>query len=284
MTSIIVTVLAHNEERRIGACLMSLLREPGDFPIHVVVNGSRDRTAEIARGVGPRIIVHAYQTGGKSRSWNRFVFDDLAAFADVHIFADGDTEIVPGSIAALKQALTDDANSHANAAAGQPCNGRNMTYYRTEQLKTHGLFGDLYALRGSFLASMKCAKISLPDDLIGDDSLIGALAKTNLENEDHWQDARLIVCPMAGFTCEPARYTQPRSWVMQYRRLINYSVRYFQNQIVSSIMRSTGPKGLPRDLAELYPQWLPKLQARRTLRHWWFDRCALQRMRRAIPS
>ena len=46
---IILIVLAHNEERRIGLCLASLPLGGPAVAIHVVVNGSSDRTAEIAR-------------------------------------------------------------------------------------------------------------------------------------------------------------------------------------------------------------------------------------------
>ena len=276
MTLIIVTILAHNEERRIGTCLTSLLAEPGDFPIHVVVNGSTDRTAEIAASYGSRVMVRVYEQGGKSRSWNRFVLDDMSDFADVHVFVDGDAEVVTGSIAALAEAFTN--KPEANAVAGQPRNGRNVARYQAEQMHTHGLFGDLYALRGTFLAQMKRANIRLPDDLIGDDGLIGALAKTNLANEDHWSNDRLIVCPHAGFLCEPVNLFHPRTWEMHYKRMVNYSVRHFQNQIVSAIMRGPGPEALPKRLSEQYHEWLPRFNARSGWHNCWFDSRALSRM------
>ena len=42
---IVIAVLAHNEERRIGACLASLPLGDPAVAVHVVVNGSTDRTA-----------------------------------------------------------------------------------------------------------------------------------------------------------------------------------------------------------------------------------------------
>ena len=277
MTSFIVTVLAHNEERRIGACLNSLLAETGDFPIHVVVNGSSDSTAEIAGSFGARVIIHNYAQGGKARSWNRYVLDELQAYSGAHIFADGDAEIVPGSLAALVKALAD--NPAANASAGQPRNGRNVEYYQTDQRRTHGMFGDLYALRGTFLARIKAAHIRLPEDLIGDDGLIGALAKTDLTNEDNWSDDRLIVCPNAGFLCEPVNLFSPHTWVMQYKRMINYSVRYYQNQIITAIMRGPGPVGLPTLLSDYYQDWLGRFVPRSGLKNIWVDRQALAHMK-----
>jgi glycosyltransferase involved in cell wall biosynthesis len=277
---VVVGVLAHNEERRIGACVRSLPLDDPRFDIHVVVNGSRDRTAEIARTVGGgRVTVHDWPERGKSRSWNRFVSDSNVGPAHAWIFVDGDAEVRQGSMPALVRALED--TPQANAAAGMPCNGRLVEAYRREMIRTHGMFGDLYALRGEFVERMRASGVRLPDDLIGEDSLVGALAKTDLANLGSWQDARIVPCPDAGFLCEPVRLFSPAGLRLQHRRMINYSVRHFQNRIVTSIMRSTGPAGLPAQLSDVYAEWIDGFTPRRDVKWWWFDRLALQRMRAA---
>ncbi len=268
-----IVVLAHNEERRIATCLASLpLGEPG-IETHVVVNGSTDRTAEIARGFAG-VEVHDYQLGGKSRSWNSFVLDE-ASPAGALIFVDGDAQITPGSVPALLATLSD--HPEANAAAGLPRNGRGAERYRAAMIRDHGLFGDLYALRGSFVERMRETGIRLPEDLIGDDSLIGALAKTDLANEDDWRDERVMPCERAGFVCEPTRLSLG-SIRGQYARMINYSVRHHQNRIITDIMRGPGPGALPRTLASRYREWLPRFAPRRHPVWWWIDRQALRRM------
>src|SRR5438067_6657911 len=111
-----IAVLAHNEERRIGACLASLAEAPAEAAVHVVVNGSTDRTAALARAAAQgrrRWFVHVYPEGGKARSWNRFLFRELAAFSPVHVFVDGDAEVAPGSVEALVAALAGDPNANA---------------------------------------------------------------------------------------------------------------------------------------------------------------------------
>jgi glycosyltransferase involved in cell wall biosynthesis len=273
---IVIAVLAHNEERRIGACLASLPGAEADLAIHVVVNGSSDHTAAIARAAAEgraNLFVHDYAEPGKARSWNRFLFEDLAAFSPVHVFVDGDAQVAPGSIEALAAAL--DAHPQANAASALPLNGRNAAAYRAALVAGHGLFGDLYALRGDFLARMRAGAIRLPLDLVGDDSLVGALAKTDLEAEACWDDSRVVPCAAAGFYCE-AGSLRPASLRRQYKRLVSYSVRHFQNRIVSEIMRTDGPAGLPERLADFYPEWLPRFAPRPE--RWWFDRAALARM------
>ena len=280
--SALVAILAHNEEARIGACIASLLAEPNDFPIHVVVNGSHDRTAQIARSFGPRVTVHDFAAGGKSRSWNQFVFDVLDGFAEIHIFVDGDAEIAPGSIATLQAELM--ANPDANAASGMPLNGRRAAFYQSKMREENGLFGDLYAIRGEFLAQMKAANIRLPVDLVGDDGLLGSLAKTNLMSEMNWQNNRVVVCPAAGFYCEPASFASVATWKMQYTRQINYSLRHFQNQIIKDIMKAQGPNALPIKLATYYPRYLQIFSPRRGLSQYWFDRRALRRMQAAAAN
>ena len=276
---IVIAVLAHNEEALIGDCLNSLPLGKAGVDVHVVVNGSRDGTADRARSFSG-VIVHDYAEGGKSRSWNRFVFDQLDGFAGTHIFVDGDARVEPDSIAALVKALAD--NPTANAAAALPLNGRRAAAYRATTIRDHGLFGDLYAVRGGFLARMKAAGIRLPDDLIGDDGLIASLAKTDLGPEADWRNVRVVTALDAGFYMgAPASLLAPATWPMQIARMTNYSVRHFQNRIVSSIMRDRGPAGLPQRLADLYPEWLPRFTPRRSLRWWWADRRALARMRAA---
>src|SRR3546814_4651344 len=75
--NICAAIFAHNEERRIGSCLKSLPLDRMDIAFHVLVNGSNDRTADRARlAAGGRANVHIHELhpGGKSRTWNRFVF------------------------------------------------------------------------------------------------------------------------------------------------------------------------------------------------------------------
>lgn len=274
-----ITVLAHQEEARITTCMNSLPLGDESIAIHIIVNGSTDRTATIARDFAvhhANVTVHEFVEGGKSRSWNRFIFDTLAAFHPVHVFVDGDAEVAAGSIAALASTLA--SNRRANAASALPLNGRKVEHYRQAMRREHGLFGDLYALRGDFLARMKAMHIRLPDDLVGDDGLLAAMAKTDLENEDNWDDSRVAVCDGAGFLCEPVRLADPQSWQLQYRRMINYSVRHLQNRMISKIMRSIGPKGLPQQMAELYPTELADCAPRASVPEIWFDRLALRRM------
>ncbi|MFC3441044.1 glycosyltransferase family A protein [Sphingobium rhizovicinum] len=276
-----VAIFAHQEERRIGLCLASLPLDRPDTLFHVLVNGTTDATVERAKaaaGARPHVIVHDIAQGGKSRTWNHAVHHLLTGAEDAVVFMDGDAEITPGSFDALVADLA--AHPDANASAGMPMNGRMAQVYRDGLKAEGGLFGDLYALSGRFVAAIRARGLRLPDDLIGDDGLVAAWAHTDLKDDSHWVHDRVRHCDGAGFLAEQVSIARPSTWAMQYKRLINYSVRFFQNRIVSDIMTREGPSGLPARLASLYADWLPRWRPRPGLTGW-FDRKALQRMRDA---
>lgn len=276
--SVAIVVLAHNEQRRIGLCLASLPCDNPEYAIHVVVNGSSDGTAAIVAQAAARhsnLTLYDWAEPGKSRSWNRIVLGTLAAGFETVILVDGDAIVADGSFDALRAALA--AHPEARAASALPLNGRHVAHYRQLMLDTHGIFGDLYALRGTFVDRMRDCGIRLPMDLIGDDGLVGALAKTNLGPLSDWTEHGIYPTVDAGFLCEPLALADWRSWRMQYRRMINYAVRHFQDRIITDILRRDGPAGLPKQLATLYPAYLAQFHPRGGV--WaWFDRCALARM------
>ncbi len=279
----VVAIFAHNEERRIAACLASLPLERQDIAFHLLVNGSSDRTAAIASAVAadrPALTVHVLPAGGKARTWNHFVSAVLPHPAPpTLVFMDGDAELAPGSIDALAQVLADQPG--LNAVAGLPLNGRSHIHYQQLIRDEGGLFGDLYALRGAFVDRIRATGLALPDDLVGDDGLLAAWAATDLGTDAEWDRARLGHSDNAGFHCEPVDLLSPRAWRLQYKRMISYAVRHFQDRIISTIMREQGPSGLPASLASLYAERLPDLSPRPGLVNAWFDRLALQRMARA---
>ncbi len=280
--TVAVAIFAHQEERRIALCLASIPLDRPDTLFHILVNGTTDSTADVARksaGSRANVIVHDLQAGGKSRTWNHMVHGLLTGNEDAVIFMDGDAEITPGSFDSLIADLA--AHPEVNAAAGMPMNGRMAATYRDGLRAEGGLFGDLYALSGRFVKDIRTRGLRLPEDLIGDDGLVASWAHTGLYPDSHWVHERVLMCDGAGFLAEQVSLLHPATWRMQYRRLINYSVRFFQNRIVSDIMTREGPDGLPARLASLYPQWLPRFRPRPGLTAW-FDRKALRRMKAAI--
>ena len=273
-----IIVLAHNEERRIAACLASLPLDDAGVGVTVVVNGSSDRTAAIVRDHAERgVRLVEYEQGGKARSWNRFVLGE-APEADMYVFVDGDAVLAPGSVVALGQCLT--RNPEANAAAALPLNGRSKAFYQRSMRAEQGLFGDCYALSGAFVRSLRDSGVRLPDDLIGDDSLINALANTDIGADRDFRWGAVVQCLGAGFYCEPNPIT-PKGLRRQAGRMENYALRHFQNRILSDIMRNAGARMIPTRLASVYSLYLDRLRPRLNPMWFGFDRRALARIRAA---
>lgn len=276
-----IVLFARNEAARIGGAIDSLPPADAGTTIHVLVNGSTDGTARIAaertRGRGD-VRVHDLPFGGKARTWNHYVdalFDDAV---DAVVFMDGDVTLAPAAIPALVAAL--DADPGAGAVAAAPSTGRNAARYRAGLQAEHGLFGGLYLVRGAFLARLRASGIRLPIDLVGDDGLIGALVKTDLGGERHWRDERIAFAPDASFACERIALTRPSSLRLQYRRMLSYSLRRYQNLVISGIMRGPGPAALPIRLADLYAANRGLFTLRMRPGTIWFDWLARRRMLR----
>lgn len=98
--AISVIIPAHNEEAVIDRCLCSVEQAIGDVPteVIVVVNGSSDRTAEIARQ--HRVRVLELEAGSKTAALNA---GDAAASAGTRIYLDADVAISRGLIASVSR-------------------------------------------------------------------------------------------------------------------------------------------------------------------------------------
>src|SRR5262245_31366445 len=118
-----VMILARNEERRIVACLDSILAaEPCHaLEVYVMANGCTDRTEEIVRDYGrrrPEVRLVPIALGDKCNAWNVFIHETVSAHCpgrEVYFFMNGDARVVKGSFGVLARALQEDA--HANAAS-----------------------------------------------------------------------------------------------------------------------------------------------------------------------
>lgn len=85
---VVAVVAARNEERTVAETVRALLDAPGVSEVVVADDGSSDRTAELARDAGARVLVH--RTGvGKGGAMEAAL--DAAGPADAVLFVDADT-------------------------------------------------------------------------------------------------------------------------------------------------------------------------------------------------
>ena len=251
-----VCVFAHNEERHIARCLESVPSVVGTAPVrvHVLANGCTDRTVDAATAAARcGVVVLDLAIGDKANAWNAYVHEH-APDASHHVFIDGDCRAGPSALQRLVEALA--AAPAANAAAAVPGAGRSQRRARAEMRADHALAGNLYALRGEFVARIRRRGLRLPIGTVGEDSLVGLLAKVDLESAGPWRNERVVVVEAARFEFTPLRPWSPSDLRLLVGRLRRYSLRQIQIQALRTIWKRDGLEAWPSDVRDLYPQIL----------------------------
>jgi glycosyltransferase involved in cell wall biosynthesis len=253
-----VMVLAHNEERQIVACLDSIFAaDPGvSLKVFVMANGCTDRTEQLVRDYArrdPRVVLISIEMGDKCNAWNVFVHDTVPAACpgrDIYFFMDGDARVLPGSFSAMRATLDD--QQQANAVGAPPASGRSMARDRDELIRDRGLVANLYALRGTFVARCRALGVRLPLRLEGDDGVIGALVRWDLNPTQAWNAQLIAPCPQAGFTFESFNMSNPAQWKAYWRRIVRYGRRRYEFALLRERLKAGGMSAMPRDIRSIY--------------------------------
>ena len=284
--SLPVMVLAHNEERHIAACLDSIFAADPDrrFEIYVMANGCTDRTEDIVRDYGARhadVHLVSIALGDKCNAWNVFVHEVVPTRCpsrDVYFFMDGDARATPGSFTAMARTLQ--SEPYAHAAAAVPTTGRNVMRDRQKILELRELVANLYALRGEFVERARAKNARIPLSLEGDDGLIGALVKWDLEPQRRqFDDRRIAPCADAGFAFESMSLTRVSDWKAYWKRAVRYGRRRYEFKLLGPRIEAGGLAAMPTDITELYRSATDlrlRWQGLYTLSNW----VALRQMRR----
>jgi glycosyltransferase involved in cell wall biosynthesis len=280
-----VMVLAHNEERHIGACLDSIFAGEDGMALEVFVmaNGCTDGTEAIVESYArrqPKVHLVSIALGDKCNAWNVFIHETVPAMAprrEAYFFMDGDARVARGSFAVMLAALRQHPQAHAASAV--PGSGRNCELDAKDIVEKHGLVANLYALRGVFVERLRQSSVRIPLKLEGDDGLIGALVKWDLEpRANGFDDSRIAPCADARFEFESMSLARLADWRMYWKRAVRYGRRRYEFQLLGKRLKAEGLGGLPRDVTELYPdaeslplRWegvytLPNWFARRAMR------------------
>ena len=254
-----VMVLAHNEAKKITACLDSIYKaDPAQrFSIFVIANGCTDNTEDIVKeyaGKHDGVNLISIEMGDKNNAWNVFIHETVPAHApdrDVYFFMDGDCRACPGAFSELAKGLAE--NEEANAAGAVPMAGRNKKRDSRELVKDRCIVANLYALSGRFVRRLQAKGVRLPIGLEGDDGLLGILVKWDLDPCAKWDHNSIVPCIKAGFTFNPVSPMDFRTWKKYWRRLIRYGRRYYEFQLLGPRLKKDGVNGLPECISELYP-------------------------------
>lgn len=231
------TIFAKNEERTIRECVESV-RAQGDVVPLVLVNGSTDRTAQLAEQAGARVI--KLTVASKSSAWNEAVHKELHA-ASVHFFIDAYAIVTPGSFAAMAAKLAE--HPKANACSAIPRSGRSRKQLAAAAM-SGALHGSLHALAGHFVERIQARGIRLPAGIYRGDGLINTMALHNLDPSVAW-DRSLVVCaPEAGWTFRGLSPFSISDWKRWYARRRNQKRGAAENQRIKEVIYSKGFEAL----------------------------------------
>lgn len=253
-----VMILAHNEERHIEACLDSIFQADPDAPLeaYVMANGCTDRTEDLVKAYSARnsrVHLVSIKLGDKCNAWNVFVHETVPTLCpgnDIYFFMDGDARATPGSFSAMSKVLA--TEPQANAVGAPPASGRSMKHDREELLRERGLVANLYALRGSFVVRCQSAGVRIPLKLEGDDGLVGALVRWDLDPTRPMNDLLIAPCADAGFVFESFDISRISNWMTYWKRMVRYGRRQYEFALLGPRLSAGGLSAMPRDIREIY--------------------------------
>ena len=282
--SLSICIFARNEERRLPLCVKALDAAANgvDYRAHILVNGCTDQTAATAQALAAadfRISVHELPVGDKANTWNDYVYRIAnGGGARAHIFLDGDIVPCEGAFRALTETLL--ASPEAYGAAALPASGRSRRVWRAALRANHYLSGNLYALSSAALAQFRARALRLPFGAKGEDGLLSYLLLTDFAGgADDTHKHRIAIAENARFEFQSLSVNLTDMRIYR-RRLMRYSERHFQKQILYRLLKENGVVAMPDSIWEIYAaDNLRGLRPRRDPVNFWFDLMTLKRLR-----
>lgn len=279
-----IAVFAHNESTNVITCLESIAWQiRSDDEVYILDNGSTDGTDRL---VDEFVSTHrAFRhvkiaLGDKANAWNVFCHD-LKPQADLYVFVDGDCTLGRKSLDQLGACLRDHPSASAASGVPNPCVSKR---YSDLVGKHHGLVGNLYALSASLMDRIRHHGVRLPVGLVGDDSLLGALVRWDLQPQGDWECERVAVCNTAVFSYRRLSPCSLSDCRLYWRRKIRYSTRRIQLRLLKPHLKAHGLAGLPARITEVYQATSPELRLRWRGVDTWFDFLAIRNMKREARS
>ena len=130
--------------------------------------------------------------------------------------------------------------------------GRSQKQDARLMMENRSFYANLYALKGRFVRELHEKDVRLPVKFEGDDGLIGALLKWELDPSRGWNDRRIVQCPEAGFTFDQVSPWDIHAWRPYFRRLVRYGRRKYEFELLGPRLKQLGLKGIPEHVTELY--------------------------------
>jgi len=255
-----LAVFAHNESGRIRTALESLVRAAADRDVEVWVlaNGCTDSTTDEVRActnVLPNLWLAEIDVADKANAWNVYIHElitpERAGEIETYFFMDADVTLEPDALFVLASALSQVPG--AKAAGGMPASGRDKARWRGRMVRNGVLAGNLYALRASFVESLRQRNIRMPVGLIGEDLFVSWLVATQLGRTTGLDDGPQCIFGVgAEFSFRSLSPMRPGDYRIYLRRKWRYTLRALQLEMLMHVLRSGGMAAMPGHVNDLY--------------------------------
>jgi len=283
-----VAVFAYNEAERIAACLDAIgeCRDEADLRVFVLINGCTDATEQVVRAhraAGFTLHPVVIGRGDKANAWNHYAHEIAPDDAILHVFTDGDMVIGRGSIAGFLRTFAADAEAHGSAGLPSGGGGRRNAF-RDKLVREREMAGNLYALRGDFLMRLRQRGIRLPFGIFGEDGLVTALVKYDLDTRGAPNEKRVTASPDATFNYKTLSPFRPGDLRIYRNRKMRYAVRQQQCNMIYPLLWEGGAEAMPSHVVDLYRARQAAMELRWNGIDTVFDWIACRRIRRDIAA
>lgn len=261
-----VAVFAARESPDVLRATLSAVQFAAHVPttVDVLVNGNRDLTEGAKNIIVSLQAVNSLATfrlwyialGDKAHTWNSYLHhiwpgDGRAYFVDGYARPNSD------AFMRIDQALS--SNKKALLASGVPTCGRSAEKARAEQIKVHGIHGNLFSIRAETMQSLRIVKFYLPLGIYRTDSTIGAVMQYSLDPLlNKWDPDRIFVESKASWGLDEKRWWRYSDLKGQLKRLVRQAQGDLENRAVRhhlSIHRRA-PQDMPRTIRQLIEIWM----------------------------
>ena len=233
----------------------------------VIVNGP---SAELAEALNAHIDVSMVPRGSvlrvlhipvadKAFCWNEYVHN-LWTPSPLAFFIDGYARARPRALAALRAGMGDDPG--ILGGTGIPTEGRSAAALREQMLRSGGIHGNLFALRGSVMEQFRATGFRLPLGIYRTDSTIGSVVKLKLDPSlRDWDERRIHVTPEASWSLAPSSRWPTGKFRGQFRRMLRQAQGAIENRAVRQhlVVECRKPEDLPETNYELVTGWVERL-------------------------
>jgi hypothetical protein len=250
----------------LAACIRSVLAACKDegATIDVLVNGNPELADEAVKFINSlnrfdsktTVRVWFIALGDKAHAWNEYVHRIWQVSA-VTYFVDGYIMVEQNALSLLHTGLED--STDALAAAATPTSGRTATALKDRMLKEGGIHGNLYAIRGSVIKTLKQKAFCLPRGIYRGDALLGAALSYNLEPARYrWDNGRIFAHVDATWLVAPNQWWKPKHVIAQFKRILRQNQGVLENLALREYLavKKLAPTALPATVNDLVSRWI----------------------------